>query len=307
MPYLLGFHPQESLVTVLIRHGQVAVAARLDLPPVDSACQVGAHLGDLALQQRVDELVLIAYGVDRDECRALLRGVVESVPVRVVEAIHADGERWWGLLCPERCCDGAGTPYAVDSHPVAAEAVYAGLTALGSRTELEELVEGPPEGDLVALSAQTETELDWLEGALTQATAEDLLVEMLTAALADPAPPDDITCLRLALLVVDLRTRDVAWAMIERAQAPEHVRVWSQVVNRTPEVFAAAPLCLLGIAGWVSGGGALLNCCAERVARISPDYSMGDILTEISARAVPPSVWDEWAAGIWDELAKVPR
>ena len=67
---------------------------------------------------------------------------------------------------------------------------------------------------------------------------------------------------------------------------------------------AAVPL---GMAAWISGAGALLNCCCERLAVVAPDYSMGRLLAEISVRALPPSLWEqlggEIQAGLPEELA----
>ena len=85
----------------------------------------------------------------------------------------------------------------------------------------------------------------------------------------------------------DRRVRDLAWALITPTNAEDHVRLWGGVVARVPPTVAAAPLCLLGMAAWVSGAGALLNCCCERLTKVDPHYSMGRLLADISERAVP--------------------
>ena len=89
--------------------------------------------------------------------------------------------------------------------------------------------------------------------------------------------------------MTDMRIRDLAWALISPTNAEDHVRLWGSVVAQVPPRLAAAPLCLLGMAAWVSGAGALLNCCCERLAQVDPQYSMGRLLAEISERALPPS------------------
>jgi Domain of unknown function (DUF4192) len=106
--------------------------------------------------------------------------------------------------------------------------------------------------------------------------------------------------------VTDIRLRDLAWALISPADAEDHVRLWSGVVAQVPPTLAAAPLCLLGMAAWLSGAGALLNCCCERLAQVAPQYSLGRLLAEISERALPPSEWQqiggEIQAGLRAEL-----
>jgi Domain of unknown function (DUF4192) len=109
--------------------------------------------------------------------------------------------------------------------------------------------------------------------------------------------------------VTDLHVRDLAWALISADDAEEHVQLWGAVVAKVPPTLAAAPLCLLGLAAWVSGAGALLNCCCERLAEVDPGYSLGRLLREISAQALPPSVWEqlggELQAGLRAELTSL--
>ena len=117
------------------------------------------------------------------------------------------------------------------------------------------------------------------------------LEQTVRAAVADPDGLDDRICAALATLVADLRLRDLAWAMISPDEAEQHVEVWLRVVNRVAPELSAGPLALLGMAGWISGHGALLNCCADQLRDRHPHYSMGRLLEEISDFAVSPSVW----------------
>jgi Domain of unknown function (DUF4192) len=112
--------------------------------------------------------------------------------------------------------------------------------------------------------------------------------------------------LLLGLLVTEISLRDLAWALLSPTNAEAHVRLWGGVVAQVPPALAAAPLCLLGMAAWLSGDGALLNCCCERLAQVAPEYSMGRLLADVSDRALPPSMWQqmggEMQAGLRAEL-----
>jgi hypothetical protein len=63
------------------------------------------------------------------------------------------------------------------------------------------------------------------------------------------------------------------------------------------------------MAAWLSGAGALLNCCCERVAQVAPEYSMGRLLAEVNDRALSPSLWQqmggEMQAGLPAELVRL--
>jgi hypothetical protein len=105
---------------------------------------------------------------------------------------------------------------------------------------------------------------------------------------------DEHGCAVLALLVADLRLRDLAWAMVDSEEAEQHVKVWLRVLDGVPPDLSAAPLALLGVAAWVAGDGAMLNCCVDRLQDRHPGYSMGRLLADLSERAVPPSLWRTW-------------
>jgi hypothetical protein len=305
IPFQLGFHPAESAVTVFLRSGKVKMTARVDLPPPAAVAEFASQLRGLARQHDIDELVLIAYSAQPGPARALLAGLIGALPARLVcDALYVDGSRWWSLTCDQTCCPAEGTPYDVASHPLAAEAVYAGLTARATRDELAATLEGPPDGELarlVDLAAELRDELDQLTEPWM---AAEHLEQTVRTGVVDPNGFDDRTCVALALLVTDLRLRDMALALISPDEAEKHVEVWLRVLNRVPPALSAAPLALVGMAGWIGGHGALLNCCADKLRDRHPSYSMGRLLAEISDRAVSPSVWRTMGRQVRAELRR---
>ncbi|HEY0697556.1 MAG TPA: DUF4192 family protein, partial [Micromonospora sp.] len=65
VPYLLGFHPSESVVVVAMRGRRVTFVARADLPapgsPADGA-QAVEHIGSVVEEQRVETATVVGYG-----------------------------------------------------------------------------------------------------------------------------------------------------------------------------------------------------------------------------------------------------
>jgi Domain of unknown function (DUF4192) len=307
IPYMLGFHPDESLVALFVKSGRVILTARMDLLP-EASEQLAEQIDFVAKREGVQAIALVAYSADALPANRLLTRLMDRLAEHdLTDVLYVGHGRWWSLTCGEACCPLSGTPYDLTSHPLSAAAVVAGLSARPSRRELETSVGGPPRAEVPRLEAFAETllrELEQLEGS---AAAARLLGSLLDTAMADPNDLDERTCLLLGLLVTDLHLRDIAWALLSRATADDHVRLWGAVVARVPPILAAAPLCLLGMAAWVSGSGALLNCCCERLSHIDPEYSMGRLLADISAGAVSPSLWNqigrEIQAELRDELA----
>ena len=73
--------------------------------------------------------------------------------------------------------------------------------------------------------------------------------------------------------------------------AEDHVRLWGGVVAQVPPTLATAPLCLLGMAAWLSGAWRLAELLLRAAGTGRPDYSMGRLLAEVSVtRALPPSL-----------------
>ncbi|WP_424211429.1 DUF4192 domain-containing protein [Streptomyces sp. BI20] len=169
LPYLLGYHPTDSLVLLGLRDDQGRLGARLRVPlPEDprrwdalaeqvAACLVegserhGARPRGAVLYLCRDprpgqDPVEVARGLEPLARRVRLACGSREVPV--VEALCLAAGRWWSYLCPDPgCCSRAGTPLPpAGSSVMAATATYAGLRIRGTLRDLEAdlaPVEGP--------------------------------------------------------------------------------------------------------------------------------------------------------------------
>ena len=302
IPYLVGFHPDESVVAVFIQSGRVVLAARIDLPPESAEGELAAQIKDLANRYEAAALALVAYSEASLPAHRLLTRLMDRLgDHELADVLYVGHGRWWSLSCAEDCCPLSGTPLDLSSHPLSAAAVLAGLATRTNRQELAASVSGPSDTELPRLQKFAETLLTELDFDDPSGTVR-LMVSLVETAVSDPAALNERHALLLGLLITDVGVRDLAWALIRPEDAEEHVRVWGGVVAKVPPTLAAAPLCLLGFAAWVCGAGALLNCCCERLAQIDPDYSLGRLLRDISAQALPPSLWQQMGGELQAEL-----
>src|SRR5215218_9605169 len=209
VPYLVGFHPQESVVAVMLRSGRVVLTIRVDVPPPSGAADLAAQIARLVAQHGVQHLVLIGYSVNPQVRELLMEMAWELTPSGLQDVLFVDGQRWWSLMCTSGCCPSDGQPYDPRSSPVAAQAVYAGLAARPDRRALEADVSGPAEAEHPELSRLVGQESPYIDG-LAPAERRDLMRTIIATSLAQQAPPDNRTCTRLGLLAREVEARDIA-------------------------------------------------------------------------------------------------
>ncbi len=312
VPYLLGYHPREAIVAVLVRDDQVHASMRVDLPMTDAYAEAGQDLAgymqSIGVREHVDGLALIGYSANRLALDRVLVAMMDAITeLNLIDVYSVDGQRWWSLTCNGPCCPFEGVPYDLDSNPMAAAAVFAGLTAADRREDLDLWVRGP-EADQVA---RLEAEARRLAAAGTPDRTTTVTDILALVAAADQPEPDEAASLRWATALRDLITRDMVWASIRREDAERHSWLWHRVVAQVPPSLSAAPLGLMALAFWIAGSGSLLNICGDRLRALHPNYSLGGLLLSMSDNGIPPSAWDDLAAemrkefGLTDYLEEV--
>ncbi|MEU6038055.1 DUF4192 domain-containing protein [Actinomadura sp. NPDC047616] len=297
VPYLLGFHPADSLVVVGFDGPHNTCALRLDLPTSRTGCERTA--GVLARNDFRRALVL-GYG-PADPVAPAVADVWETLTakgVEVVEALRVAEGRWWSMTCvDQRCCPPEGRPYDITASAVAAQATLAGHVALPDRDELARSVaplDGPVRAAMRQATDRAERRfLAWAREGLSPARIRSRMAEEGVALLADlpsrDAPPSDDDVAWLGVLLTSMRVRDEAWVRIDEDAPGADIDFWRYVLRRVEEPYVPGPACLLAFAAFTVGDGGLANVSLDRAARADPDYSMAALLRDIIAAGIPPS------------------
>lgn len=310
VPFLFGFHPEESLVLVTDSSARQPVNVRVDLPDDGEELDaLAAHLTDVAVRNGVPLVTAVVYTADGARAQRVfdvLGAALARAGVRVGEAVRADGRLWWSLTgCTGPCCPAEGTPYDLSSHPFTAQGVLDGRVTMASRRELAASLTGADPEDVAAVAGAAEDSTRRLtaaarspmgvpapESARAYLVSEGHWVERRVGRfLSDGVPLDVRDAGRMLVMLVSIEVRDVAWALMSTGTARGHVELWRDLVRRSPPDLVAAPAALLGFAAWLRGDGALAWCAVDRCQAAEPDYSLAQLLTEALAAAVPPSSW----------------
>lgn len=290
IPHLLGFHPDESLVALVVVDGQVQLTARADLGDLKPAGHLEVLLDRMVLRWPAARVWLVAYAdVEKQGWRLLRRGRRCLGDALAGELLCVSGGHY-------RVGEPDGPQYRHDptTTPSAASATLHGLQARPSRAALRRSIvadEPSPFEAERSLAAALERALT-----LSESVLPGEMVAALESALAAPARQTRDQLVWLALLSTDPDARDRALVTITHDCAEACVEVWSRVVRSCPHGLQGQPLALLGWSAWVCGDGALQSICLEELERLGESLPLQRLLDRLNESMVPPSFWTELRA-----------
>ncbi|GAA0365269.1 DUF4192 domain-containing protein [Microbispora corallina] len=308
VPYLIGFHPADSLVVTGFAGPSLRLSTRWDLPPDPGDLD---RLVPLLRREGVTTTFVVGYGSGAlvtpavDEALRLLGGA----GIAVAEALRSEDGRYWSYSCGSAsCCPAEGTPYDPSVSHVAAEAVLHGLVALPGRGALRASVE-PQTGP--AMRAATRCTAAALRARFAALNDPDARCEKargrpgadpLAAALVSEGTArvraaiaryesggrlGDDDAARLGFDLALIRVRDEAWTLIDDRDV--HVDLWRDLTRRLEPRYVAPAASLLAAAAWQRGECALAGMALDRALAADPGYSMALLLRQALAHLMSPA------------------
>ncbi|XVU25432.1 DUF4192 family protein [Actinoplanes sp. CA-054009] len=327
-PYVIGFHPTDSVVVIGVLDGVVAFAARRDLPsPGDDVDAV--PLAVVASAQPARYFAIIGYGPASRVTRAVTRiaAELERAGLFVFDALRVTEGRWWSYLCTPWCgCPPEGHPCLPPHHPLAATAVFHGMVALPNRKALVASVapvEGAARAAMVVATARArvrEAELRAAEERSVPRAGHSVPRagrpmrragrpmrragrpmrragrpmrragrEAVRAAEARYRAGGELTDDEAAWLGVLLADAGVFGYALDRF-GPELWRLdlWNGLVRRVEPAFVAGPAALLAYVAWRAGNGPLARVALDRGLREDPGHRLLGVLDGLLAAGIGP-------------------
>ena len=289
-PYLLGFHPADSLVVLGLVGRLVDFAARYDLPPDEDAAY--AEIAEVIARQGAGLVVLLGYGPPGTVTGAVLgvgRALVRHGVV-VLDVLRVADDRWWsyrgGPAGGTRCAPG-----------LAAEAVFRGMVALPSRKAMAAQVapvEGAARREMAAATVRAKARLADLAaddlkaqrgGQWVRKAGREAIRSAERAARSGRKLSDDEVAW-LGVLLVQLVIVDYA---VDRSGEEEwRLLLWAEVTRRVDPEYAPGPACLLAYAAWQAGDGVLARVAIDRALREDADHRISAALDRLLAAGLRP-------------------
>lgn len=297
VPYLLGFHPLESLVVVALmgERGRLGPTLRVDL--VDDPAHQEAFAEQVVSAmtrngvRRVLFVIFSTHPEVADPIGELVADRFRAVGVDIEEGLRADGERWWSYSCTSPCCAvPGGTPYDAATSPAAADAVLAGMSAAPDRESLRELL-APAALDV---RADVAAEIAVLEarGPCPRWTPVELAAR-LERASADPEAMTAAEIGWLGLAAQDEDARSLLLAASDRCAAEAAYDVWRHVTRHVDETLLPGPGSLAALAAWLSGRGALAWHAVELVQSVDSSEPLTRLVSTLLISATDPRCWPD--------------
>jgi hypothetical protein len=313
VPFLLGYHPTDSVVVLGVHLHAHVLSVRYDLPP--PGMDAGRHLrtyGEHVLllrRQGCSAVLMVGYGPPDRVAPAMqwLNRTYRLGGLEVREALHTFQGRYRSALCGDTsCCPAEGYPFDPSATRVAAECTVAGRVALPDRTAYEDQLR-PVTGsarDAMRAAAKVADErlFQLLTHPPTGGTAQRIVLAEGRSAVTAAEERyrrggrlDDDELAWLAVLLKTVAVRDTAWAHITGGL--DHLLrlrdLWLDVARRCQPEVSVPPLCLFAFAAWRCGEGGLARLALETALSLDPDYGMAaNVLYPMLMAGLPPSTMD---------------
>lgn len=296
VPYLLGFHPTDSVVVMAVERGggpdRIGVVTRIDRQPAEDIGEALDQVFGAVCRSGADRAVAVLYA------QSIATGELDDLHwaagragCELLDVLCVAAGRWRSLICDDtECCPAAGLPVPQSTTPLAAAAAYAGLVARPDRSALTSLLDPAAAADRERLRpVLAESERRWAQRATygENSRQERSVVRALFAATRALGVLTDAEVSRYGVALRRISVRDSCWLAVDERRLTADA-LWRELARRLPSPYDAAPLFLFGWQQWRDGNGTLASTAATRALESDPDYSAAVLLNAAVQQGLDP-------------------
>ena len=322
VPYLLGFHPQHSLVVLGLSQRIITLGMRIDLPsgPADETFR--HHLATSTVQlihSDITTCVLVAYGA-AEPARTAVSDAASLFDINGIDlagVMRVDGTTVWPLT-RSGTAHSDGTSFDPSTSTAVFAATVAGRAALPDRDALvaqltpstgaereaviaatadarrfvDDIAHKPQwQGDVIVIGADDGDDTgEDITGAIRAVAllhvGHGLLRDMLRA-YRDGRPASDREVALLSVLLTEPAMLDAAVRHIK--PDPWQTAMWIDIVRRADAPLVTAPANLAAGAALGPGDGGLASCAVARAIETDPGDRLAGLITELVQLGVEPA------------------
>jgi len=313
VPFLIGYHPTDSLVLISVKSDSLEMAMRIDFPinPPEGAYRLlASHLK----RDHAEGALLVAYEPEGNtDGPEVLRNAADAViaseiPIR--ELMLVRNGRWRSLLCTdEKCCPPEGNEIQdFQNSRIAAEQVASGKVLPYSDSEglthsiAPTLFAKDINWNAQVIGFRVDPEANNLSE-LQRDGAESVLL-LADFYIQNGACKDyDLIALVLGRLT-DVQVRDFALGCHNDETLDAYWTMWRDLLRIAPPKFVAPVASLFAAIAYENGEGALAHRALDRAIEDDNEYSLSRLLRRVFSSGWPPSGFAQLRAELHPRVTK---
>ena len=312
VPFLVGYHPTNSLVVIALHEETIGMAMRIDYPEdvdLDQIDSLASHL----VREEADSALLVAYvpaGVIDSEY--LLTPIREAIAMRGItlrECLEVRGDRWRSTICEdEGCCppEGNKMPSHEESRIAAEQVAEGNPLPYENLNELRESIAPSPRNAALERALDRVSGIDY-EGDEVVALEREaaLAVNDLALEFSEKGICESIEMVALVLVRLhDLQVRDYVMGITEPENIDSLWAMWRWMMKIAPQGYVAPVATLFAITSYERGEGALAQRGLDRALEDDPQYALAKLLRRSFAAGWPPSSFAQMRAQLHPKICE---
>ena len=320
VPFMVGYHPQDSLVAMALREDKVVMAMRVDYPDSSSIEAISKTIALHLVREKASEAIIVGYLPQKEiasDPLLVVRECIAGHSIIVKECIEVRSDRFRSSLCADlTCCPPEGNliPQLSDSR-VTAEQVAAGnpLPFLDLDEMKRSIAANPTDKELIkAIKAVAEIDYESDEVNAHQLTGANAINQMALEFLRDGVVVDKALIALVLVRLLDLQVRDYAMGIsgmgisgmgISQEKSDDQLwDMWRWLLRVAPRGYVAPVAVIFATSSYERGDGALAQRALDRAFEDSPKYQMAKLLRRTFAAGWPPSAFTQMRADLHPKI-----
>ena len=310
VPFMVGYHPQNSLVAMALRENKIVMAMRVDFPELDQMGSINKTIASHLLREEANEAIIVGYlpaTLTVKDPLSSLRETIASHEILVKECIEVRDGRYRSTICQDAlCCPEVGTPvpFLSDSR-VTAEQVAQGnpLPYLDLDQMKQSIAAEPIDKDLVKAIKKV-SEINYEKDSVVELQREgassinEIAMEFNRVGFIKSKALIAEVLVRL----LDLQVRDYAMGMSTEETSEQLWDMWRWLLRIAPPGYAAPVAVIFATMSYERGDGALAQRALDRAFDENPKYQMAKLLRRTFAAGWPPSTFTQMRAELHPKI-----
>ena len=297
IPFLIGYHPQDSLVLVALKDEAVGMAMRVDMP-VGVSAEGYDLLASHFLRDGADGAFIVAYvgegAVDPENVLINTSAALVRAGIDIKELLIVSNNRFRSMICSDlTCCppEGSAVP-DLGSSRIAAEHVIAG------HPMPFENVDGLVQSIAAVPSSFESVWADEVQAFWVSSDSEEIqelqrdgataIIDLVGEYREGRGAEDRELAARVIGRLSDIQVRDFALGSHTDESADYYWAMWRDLLRIAPRGFVAPIACLFAAMAYERGEGALAHKGLDRGLGDDDQYSLAHLLRRVFTAGWPP-------------------